>query len=111
MAVTNTPIITPKTAETAQTVQYSSPAATRTTITKFTASNTTGAPITLAVNLVPATGTAGASNLVVPAKAVQSGGVYSFPELVGQVLAGGAAISTIASAAGLTISAAGAQET
>jgi hypothetical protein len=51
------------------------------------------------VNLVTSAGSAGDLNLVVKTKSLAAGETYTFPELVGQVLAPSGFISTIASAA------------
>jgi len=53
----------------------------------------------LSVNLVTSAGSAGDLNLVVKTKSLAAGETYTFPEIVGQVLAPSGFISTIASAA------------
>lgn len=83
----------------AQTTVYTVPAGTRFIIDKFTGSNNSGANQTLAVNIVPSGGTAGASNLVVPAKTIVTGDPPEiFPGVVGQILNAGDGISLLASA-------------
>jgi hypothetical protein len=94
----------------AQTTKYTSTGV-QTIIDKFTATNTTAGPLTIAVNLVPAAGAAGSGNLIRPAKTLLAGEVYRFPELVGQLLAVGDFISIIASATGVTVKANGRQIT
>ena len=89
-------LIPAKTAEIVQTTQYTSPSGTRTIIDKFTATNDSGAPITLTVNLVNSGGAPGADNLILPAKTIPAGAVEEMYELVGHVLAQGDSISTIA---------------
>lgn len=107
MAITVVNIIPRKQAENVQTSQYTAVNC-KTVIDKFTATNNSGAPVTINVNLVASGGTASASNLVTALKSIPVNGVYTFPELVGQVLESGGFISTVASAAtALTISAAG----
>jgi hypothetical protein len=89
-----------KYAENSQTTQYTCPAGTRTIIDKITASNNSGANQTLAINVVPSGGSAGASNLIVPAKTiVDTASPELFPGIVGRVLNPGDFISTLASAA------------
>jgi hypothetical protein len=107
MAVTLKVLIPPKQAENAQTTQYT-PINAKAIIDKFTATNTSANNVTISVNLVTSGGTPGAANLIVDARAVAPDEVYTFPELVGQVLEPGSFISTIASAAtSLTIRASG----
>jgi len=107
MTITLKNIIPRKQAENAQTTQYTAVNC-KAVIDKFTATNTTGAPVTISVNLVPNGGAAATSNLIVQAKSIAAGECYAFPELVGQSLESGGFISTIASAAtSLTISATG----
>lgn len=57
---------------------------------------------TLTLRIVPAGGTAGASNTLA-VKALAAGEAYSFPELVGQVLMPGDKISELASAASAVV--------
>jgi len=100
-------LIQSKQAEIAQTLQYTAVNC-KTIIDKFTATNTSGANVTLGVNLVASGGVAGADNLIVDSRAIAPDETYTFPELVGQVLESGGFISTIASAAtALTIRASG----
>ena len=107
MTITVKNLIPRKQAENSQTAQYTATNC-KTVIDKFTATNTTGAPVTISVNLVAAAGAASASNLVVSAKSIAANETYNFPELVGQSLEPGGFISTIAGAAtSLTISATG----
>jgi hypothetical protein len=103
-------IIPRKQAETAQTTQYTAVNC-QCIIDKLTATNTTGAAIVISVALVPLAGTAAATNTVSYQKSVAIGEAYPFPEIVGQVLETGGFISTLASAAGLTISASGREVT
>ena len=104
--VTVKKLIAAKQAENAQTTQYTATNVT-TIIDKFSVHNTTGAPVTIAVNLVASGGAAGAGNLFLN-KSIAGGETYICPELVGQVLGNGDFISTLAGAAtSLSISASG----
>ena len=98
MAVTVSNIIPAKTAENVQTTQYTSTNV-QTIIDKFTATNYNTAAATISVNLVANGGSPGNDNLIVKAKTLQPAETYTFPELVGQVLANGSFISTIAGTA------------
>lgn len=98
MTVTVKVLIESKAAEAIDTVQYISTGIT-TIIDKFTATNYSANVITLSVNLVPAAGTVGDTNLIVKTKTFQPGETYTFPEIVGAALGVGDFISTIASAA------------
>jgi len=98
MAVTVKVLIPAKTAENAQTTQYTATGVT-TIIDKFTATNYSAAAATLSVNLVTVAGSAGNDNLIVKTKTLQAGETYTFPEIVGQTLSPGGFISTIAGTA------------
>ena len=108
MPATPTLLIAPKLAEIAHTTQYVSPAGGKgTLIDKFTATNTSGATVTISVNLV-SDGAASDNDLIVKNKSITAGSTETFPELVGAFLPPAAVISTIASAAtSLTIRANG----
>jgi hypothetical protein len=81
-----------------QTTQYTANGVT-TIIDKFTATNYSASAATISVNLVTVAGSAGNSNLITKTKTLQPSEVYTFPELVGQVLNSGDFISTIAGTA------------
>jgi len=98
MTVTTKVIIPAKQVENAQTTQYTATNC-RAIIDKATATNTSGANVTLSVNLVTSGGSSGVSNLVVNARAIAPNETYTLPELVGQVLDSGGFISTLACAA------------
>lgn len=98
MAVSTKVLIPAKTAENVQTTQYTATNVT-TIIDKFTATNYSATAATISVNLVTALGSAGNDNLIVKTKTLQPAETYTFPELVGQVLASGGFISTIAGTA------------
>ena len=98
MTVTVKVLVPAKFAENTQTTQYTATGVT-TLIDKFTATNITALAATISVNLVTLTGTAGNTNLITKTKTLQASEVYTFPELVGQVLGNGDFISTIAGTA------------
>lgn len=99
MTVIAKPLVNAKLAENVQTTQYTTPAGTRTIIDKFTATNVTGASATLAVNIIPASGAAGSSNVITQTKTIAAGATETLPEQVGQILSPGDAISTLAGTA------------
>lgn len=98
MTVTVKVLVPAKTVENAQTTQYTATGVT-TIIDKFTATNYSASAATISVNLVTVAGSAGNSNLITKTKTLQPSEVYTFPELVGQVLGVGDFISTIAGTA------------
>ena len=98
MTVTVKVLIPAKFAEDAQTEQYTATGVT-TIIDKFTATNQGGVAADISVNLVTAGSIAGPANLITKTKTLQPSEVYTFPEIVGQVLASGGFISTIAGTA------------
>ena len=91
-------IVPAKTVEDTQTTQYTATNVT-TIIDKFTATNYSASAATISVNLVTTAGSAGNLNLITKTKTLQPSEVYTFPELVGQVLNSGDFISTIAGTA------------
>ncbi len=95
MTVTVKVLVPAKTVEASQTTQYTATGVT-TIIDKFTATNFSAAAATISVNLVTVTDSAASANLITQAKTLQPAEVYTFPELVGQVLANGGFISTVA---------------
>jgi hypothetical protein len=98
MTVTVRVLIPAKTAELSQTTQYTAQGVT-TIIDKFTATNYSAAAATISINLVTAGGSAGNENLIIKTKTLQVNETYTFPEIVGQVLAPSGFISTIAGTA------------
>ena len=98
MTVTVKVLVPAKTVENTQTTQYTATGVT-TIIDKFTATNYNTAAATISVNLVTVSGSAGNTNLITKTKTLQPAEVYTFPELVGQVLGPGDFISTIAGTA------------
>jgi hypothetical protein len=98
MTVTAKNLVPSKTVENTQTTQYTATNVT-TIIDKFTATNYSGSPATISVNLVTAAGTASNDNLIVKSKSLLASECYTFPELVGQILSTSSFISTIAGTA------------
>jgi hypothetical protein len=98
MTVTAKVLIPAKIAESSQTTQYTATNVTA-IIDKFTATNYSAGAVTISVNIVTSGGSAGNDNLITKTKSLQPAEVYTFPEIVGQILAPSGFISTIASAA------------
>jgi len=98
MTVSVKVLVPAKTVENSQTTQYTATGVT-TIIDKVTATNYSATAATISVNLVTAAGSAGNQNLITKTKTLQASEVYTFPELVGQVLGIGDFISTIAGTA------------
>jgi hypothetical protein len=98
MTVTARVLVPAKIVEATQTTQYTSSNVT-TIIDKFTATNYSATAATISVNLVTVAGTAGDANLITKTKTLQPSEVYTFPELVGQILSANDFISTIAGTA------------
>jgi hypothetical protein len=98
MTVTVRVLVPAKDAANTQTTQYTANGVT-TIIDKFTATNYSASAATISVNLVTNAGSAGNTNLITKTKTLQASEVYTFPELVGQVLGNGDFISTIAGTA------------
>lgn len=98
MTVTARPLLGSKYAENSETPQYTA-SSVRTIVDKFTGTNVTGSAAVLTVRIVPSGGSAGASNAIVFQKSLAAGETYTFPEMVGQILASGDFISTLAGTA------------
>jgi len=98
MAVYVKVLIPAKIAEATQVTQYTATSVT-TIIDKFTATNYSAVAATLSINLVTGGDTAGNQNLITKTKTLQASEVYTFPEIVGQVLAASGFISTLAGTA------------
>lgn len=98
MAVSVKPLIPSKTAESTQTTQYTASNVSA-IIDKFTATNYSASAATVSINLVSQFDTSGNQNLTVKNKTLLPSETYTFPELVGHVLAPGGYISTIAGTA------------
>jgi hypothetical protein len=98
MTVTVKVLVPAKTAENAQTTQYTASGVTA-IIDKFTATNYSASTAVISVNLVTAATSAGNDNLIVKTKALQPSETYTFPELVGHSLMPSGFISTLAGTA------------
>ena len=98
MTVTVKVLVPAKIVEATQTTQYTANNVT-TIIDKFTATNYSATAAAISVNLVTVAGSAGNLNLISKTKTLQPAEVYTFPELVGQVLNPGDFISTLAGTA------------
>jgi hypothetical protein len=98
MAVTLKVLVPPKQLENTQTTQYTATNV-RAIIDKATITNTSANNVTVSVNLVTVSGSAGASNLIMDTRTIVPDETYLCPELVGQVLEAGSFISTIAGTA------------
>lgn len=98
MTVTAKVLVPAKIVENSQTTQYTATGVTA-IIDKFTATNYSGSAATISVNLVTVSDSSGDQNLITKTKTLQASEVYTFPELVGQILSPGAFISTIAGTA------------
>jgi hypothetical protein len=99
MTVTARNLVPAKLVENTQTTQYTvSSNITATIIDKFTATNISGSTATISVNIVTGSDTAGNQNLITKQRTLTASEVYTFPELVGQILTNGSFISTLASA-------------
>jgi hypothetical protein len=96
MAVQVKVLIPAKIAEATQTTQYTATNVS-TIIDKFTATNYDTSARTISINLVTSLDTAGNNNLVIKSKTLLPSETYTFPELVGHILAPGGYISTLAS--------------
>jgi hypothetical protein len=100
MTVTAKNLVPAKFVEDSQTTQYTVASnIVATIIDKFTATNISGSSATISVNIVTGSDTAGNQNLITKTKSLSPSEVYTFPEIVGQILPNSAFISTIASAA------------
>lgn len=107
MSTTATALIETKHAVNAQTTEYTSAAGVRTIIDKVTGYATLAA--TLTINVVPSGSAAAATNVVV-VKTFVIGEAYTFPEVVGHILAPGDFLSILCgTASAIVIRASGRQ--
>lgn len=103
MTVTTKVLVPAKEMELVQTTQYTASNCTA-YLDKVTVTNTSANNLTFSMNLVTSGGSPAASNLMIDDRAIAPGETYACgPELVGHALANGGFLSTIASAAGLTL--------
>lgn len=98
MTVTAKPLVQAKYAENVETTQYTATNV-RTIIDKFTATNVTASAAVLTIRIVPSGGSAGASNAITYQKSIAAGTTEIFPEVVGQYMAAGDFVSTLAGTA------------
>lgn len=99
MSVEAKRLIAAKYAASSTTVEYTTPADTRTIIDKFTASNTDASARTVTVYLVPVGETAGATNIIVQAQSVDAGVDEELEILKNHILEPGETIEVVASVA------------
>ena len=99
MTVTAKTLVPIKKVETVETHQYTVGGNVTTIIDKFTSTNYSAGAATITVHLVGQGDTATGFNTVTKSKSLQAGEVYTFPEMVGQILSSGTFISTIADTA------------
>lgn len=111
MTTVRKPLIDSRDAPTAATTLYTVPVGVRATIDAAVATNTTGAAITLTVNLIPPGGTLGADNRLVSAASIAAGASYALPEIRLQDMSASSSINMVASATGLTIRVSGRETT
>jgi len=71
----------------------------RATLDKVTGTNTTGGAVTATLHIVPAAGSASATNMIIQARSIGAGSTEAFPEMVGHVLEPGETLQALASAA------------
>ena len=95
MAVNVKVLIPAKIAEAAQTTQYTATNVSA-IVDKFTATNYSASAATISINLVTQFDSAGNQNLIIKAKTLLPSETYTFPELIGQIIASGGYISTLA---------------
>lgn len=94
--------------EAADTTQYTCPADTKATITKFTVTNTSAATVNFSCNLPGSGAIPNDGNLIIDARQIAAGETWNAIPMIGQKLEAGAFISTLASiATSLTISVCG----
>ena len=98
MTTTQTTLVESKFVETAQTTQYTANNV-KAVIDAAVLANSGASGTFVSVNIVPAAGAAGASNLFIVSRYMAPNDTYSCPELIGQVLRPSAQISAIANAA------------
>jgi len=100
MTVTAKNLVPAKFVENAQTTQYTVPLTiTSTIIDKFTCTNISGSSATVSINVVTTPDSAADKNLITKTYTLAPSNVYTFPELVGQILQTSDFISAVASAA------------
>lgn len=101
MSVTSKPIIASQYAANTETTEYTA-SGVRTIIDKFTAYNSSGAPVAVTVKLVASGDTASAED-VIETKTVAAGETWGFPYIVGHSLAPGDFISVVAGSSSVVV--------
>ena len=108
MTVTAKCLINSKFASSSVNTEYTTPASTKTIIDKFTATNSSGGALSIAVYIVPSGGTAGTSNLVYYNSSIGSNVTADSVEMRNQILNAGDLIAVQAGgASGIVIRASG----
>ena len=107
MAVVNKVLIPSKEMEAALTTQYTAPTTARTSIDKFTATNTSGSTAVISVHLCESGDTVDDTNKIVDNHSIAVDETYDFPELISHVLNASGFISTVGTASALTIRSSG----
>lgn len=103
MTVTAKALIESKFASSANTTEYTTPAAKHTIIDKLTATNLDASSQTITIYLVPSGSTAVDANKLISAKSIATGAIYDFTELKNHILNAGDFISVIASGASMVV--------
>lgn len=107
MTVTVKQLIPPKYVPSTDTIEYTAVNC-KTLVDNFTVTNVSANNATFSMNLVPGGDAVGTENLIIKARTLAPNETYTFPELIGQVLEGGYAISILSgTASALVISVAG----
>jgi hypothetical protein len=78
------------------------PANTKRKITAAIVTNSTGVAKTFTAHVIPAAGTAGATNMYISARTIAPGESYSCPELVGRGMNAGGFVQVLADVTGMT---------
>lgn len=101
MTTTASPaVLCPETQLTNSVATYiTGPANSKIVIKQASFTNGTGGAVTITVHRVVSAGTAGATNIVIPARSIAAGAVDRAPELFNMVLNAGDTIQALASAA------------
>lgn len=99
MSVTLKELIPSKFAENTATVQYTVPTNAKAIIDKFTVTNTTANLVDFSVNLIQSGALDSDDTRILTSRTLAENETYTCPELVGHILDGGSAISTLATAA------------
>src|SRR4051812_45692591 len=86
MSIVAKPLISSRFAASTDNIEYTVPAATRTIIDKFTATNTDSAAQTVTVNLVANGSSIAPSNIIVSARSIAAGATADLSELQNQIL-------------------------